>query len=81
MKRKTYPTVYMGTGSQQFFEPLPLDKQPKVRKKYIWNIPPAEWPAGITAEQVAEMKRRHNKKLRAQRAERKKAAGVSGREE
>lgn len=72
MKRKTYPTEWMGAGNQQFMEPIPSDKQQKVRTRYIWNIPPAEWPAGITAAEVAEMKRRHNKKLREQRDERKK---------
>lgn len=56
-----------GLSREAFMEPIPLERQPPIKRRYIWNMPPEEWPAGVTAQDVKEMKARHNKQLREKR--------------
>ena len=53
-----------GLSLAAFIEPMPLDRQPPIKRRYIWNMLPEEWPTGVTAQDVKEMKARHNKQLR-----------------
>ena len=69
--RKLWPPEPALAGTRDLMDPIPIEKQPPVRTRYIWNIPREEWPAGITAVDVAEMKRRHDKQLREKRKQKK----------
>lgn len=68
METSKKDTLQAALGPEQFYmEPIPLDRQPPIKRRYIWNMPPEEWPTGVTAQDVTEMKARHNKQLRENR--------------
>lgn len=52
-----------GLGSEYFYEPIPKERQTKVKTRYIWNMKPEEWPRGVTAQQVNEIHKRHRRQL------------------
>lgn len=53
-----------GLSREAFMEPIPLERQPPIKRRYIWNMPPEEWTSNVTAQEVKEMKARHDKQLR-----------------
>ena len=63
MRTTEKEAMQAGLSREAFIEPIPLDRQPPI----IWNMPPEEWPTGVTAQDVKEMKARHNKQLRENR--------------
>lgn len=38
-----------GLSREAFMEPIPLERQPPIKRRYIWNMPPEEWPSNVTA--------------------------------
>lgn len=64
MRTTEKETLQAGLSLKAFIEPMPLDRQQPIKRRYIWNMPPEEWPTGVTAKDVKEMKARHNKQLR-----------------
>ena len=64
MRTTEKETLQAGLSLEAFIEPMPLDRQPPIERRDIWNMPPEEWPTGVTAQDVKEMKARHNKQLR-----------------
>lgn len=67
MRLKVCEALQAGLSREAFIEPIPLDRQQPIKRRYIWNMPPEEWPTGVTARDVKEMKARHNKQLRENR--------------
>ena len=68
MKTTEKEALQAGLSRELFImEPIPLDRQPPIKRRYIWNMPAEEWPTGVTAQDVKEMKARHNKRLREKR--------------
>lgn len=67
MRTTEKEALQAGLSREAFIEPIPLDRQPPIKRRYIWNMPPEEWPTGVTAQDVKEMKARHNKQLRENR--------------
>lgn len=64
MRTTEKEALQAGLSLEAFIEPMPLDRQPPIKRRYIWNMQPEEWPTGVTAQDVKEMKARHNKQLR-----------------
>lgn len=67
MRTTEKEALQAGLSREAFIEPIPLDRQPPIKHRYIWNMPPEEWPTGVTAQDVKAMKARHNKQLREKR--------------
>lgn len=67
MRTTEKEALQAGLSREAFIEPIPLDRQPPIKRRYIWNMPPEEWPSNVTAQEVKEMKARHDKQLREKR--------------
>lgn len=52
MRTTEKEALQAGLSREAFIEPIPLDRQPPVKRRYIWNMPPEEWPTGVTAQDV-----------------------------
>lgn len=64
MRTTEKEALQAGLSREAFIEPI---RQPPIKRRYIWNMPPEEWPTGVTAQDVKEMKARHNRQLRENR--------------
>lgn len=58
MRTTEKEALQAGLSREAFIEPIPLDRQPPIKRRYIWNMPPEKWPTGVTARDVKEMKAR-----------------------
>lgn len=67
MRTTEKETLQAGLSREAFMEPIPLERQPPIKRRYIWNMPPEERPSNVTAQEVKEMKARHDKQLRENR--------------
>jgi hypothetical protein len=67
MRTTEKEALQAGLSREAFIEPIPLDRQPPIKCRYIWNMPPKERPSNVTAQEVKEMKARHDKQLREKR--------------
>lgn len=67
MRTTEKEVLQAGLSREAFIEPIPLDRQPPIKCRYIWNMPPEERPSNVTAQEVKEMKARHDKQLREKR--------------
>lgn len=54
MRTTEKETLQAGLSREAFIEPIPLDRQPPIKRRYIWNMPPEEWPTGVTEQDVKE---------------------------
>ena len=67
MRTTEKEALQAGLSREAFIEPIPHDRQPPIKHRYIWNMLPEEWPSNVTAQEVKEMKARHDKQLREKR--------------
>ena len=44
MRTTEKEALQAGLSREAFIEPIPLDRQPPIKRRYIWNMPPEEWP-------------------------------------
>lgn len=68
MRTTEKEALQAGLSREAFIEPIPLDRQPPIKRRYIWNMPPEEtaaWLKTETGKRIAALIERERKKAAA----------------